>query len=311
MSPDTPPVQTRSWLDDAPPINDARSVNIADFLVEARRRVDAVNALDATLAGGRLVEGDHVAVHAIDVIAAPDVNDLVEARRRVDVFAPDANDLVARAREAELKRDEVRREAARKAAATRAANRKAALDHLAEGDTVDTAEFVTLIRDWARRKNLCTSLEVTLQRHLGLRFYENVIDPKTGNYNDKDRLALTPNNPKTLNKAAITKAVRLAKRDVGTYFNDSLEKIIVALNLPDLIEYDDVWEVTATRTLGINASRLRRYGYTNANGEITEEEVRRYARDYSTHYENPQYKFTMRPDPRRPSVVTPPTDAAN
>lgn len=200
--------------------------------------------------------------------------------------------------DAEALKTEARREAAKKAAATRKANADAALAKMAEGDTIDTEEFLAMVRKWATRKSLCTTLEQVLQTQLKLRFLETV--SVNGGYDDDLRLTPRPDQRKTLTKLEIAILWRHIQRSYGGYINTALRTLIEKLNLPEPVVYEDRY--TATVTHEITRRDLERRGHLDPGSEISDDGLRRYVRDYIGGGTG-NITITRIPDPRRPAAT--------
>lgn len=238
------------------------------------------------------------------------VTDSVDLTRGEQATYPTIDELVDKAKQAEGAAAEKRRAAARKAAETRRANRDAAIKAVADSDEVETEAFLALIRTWANRKGLCTSLEGIIQRELGVLMLESDYDDP--NY-DKVRLTPAPGQPATISKEVIAKTVKVVKRDYHSYWNSSIQAIIDKLGLPEPVIYNDTFEVITTYRPDVR--RMRERGYTDLSGNVTEEQVRQYARDYPARmhdYLERDIKYVTIPDPKRAldaaaTAATPPS----
>lgn len=172
----------------------------------------------------------------------------------------------------------------------------AALQAAHDADTIPTAEFITVLRDWQSRYSVCSDAERYLQRSTGLRFLARAYDYETGNYDENDRFTPRPGSPEHLDKARVARAVKSCKRNYsnGSYGLNWLEKQLTDKFGLTVKEYNDSYKVVYEFT--VTADQLREWGWP---GDETQQSIGDHVRyNRGMDWRKPT-SFEIVPDPTR------------
>lgn len=173
---------------------------------------------------------------------------------------------------------------------------EAALQAAHDADTIPTAEFITILRDWQSRYSVCSDAERYLQRSTGLRFMARSYDYENGSYDEDDRFTPRPGSPEHLDKARVARAVKSCKRNYGAggYGLNWLEKQLTDKFGLTVKEYNDSYKVVYEFT--VTAEQLRGWGWNGDENQRTIGDHIRY--NQGMDWRTPT-SFDIVPDPTR------------